>query len=80
VIQEKFINVPAQIRSELREVISAFHSLKLSMRKIVRQVSVVGKVVAFSSVHSVITQKKKRFRTSKFIKKAGDSPMIISHH
>jgi hypothetical protein len=39
---EKLIKMPAQISSELKVAIFAFHSLKLSMQKIVHQVSVMG--------------------------------------
>jgi hypothetical protein len=49
--------MPAQISFKLKGAILAFHSLKMSMRKIVHQLLVMGKTIALSTVHSIITQK-----------------------
>jgi hypothetical protein len=54
----EFLNMPAQISFELKGAILAFHSLKVSLRKILDQLLIMGKTVALSTVQSVITQEK----------------------
>jgi hypothetical protein len=46
--ESKFIDMLARISYELKKAILAFHSLKLSMQTIVRQLLVMGKTVPSS--------------------------------